>query len=112
MNRALVVAVPLALLCSLTAQAAPIYVDNQTLWSIHELAFSAPDDDNWGNNPLTDEVLDSGVRLKIAGPAPGYSDVRLTNENGASCVLRAVKFKANQNWRITDDDLLDCQAGY
>jgi hypothetical protein len=112
MNRAPLVALTLALLGSLTAQAAPIYVDNQTLWSIHELAFSAPDEDNWSSNPLTDDVLDSGVRLKIAGPAPGYSDVRLTNENGASCVLRAIKFKANINWRISDDDLLDCQAGY
>ncbi|MCU1716381.1 hypothetical protein [Pseudomonas sp. 5P_3.1_Bac2] len=111
MNRVLTVALTLGLLSSLTAQAAPVYVDNQTLWSIHELYFSAPDEESWGENPLIDNVLDSGTRLKIAGPAPGYRDVRLVNENGASCVLRGIRFKAEQNWRITDDDLLDCQAG-
>ena len=90
-----------------------VTVRNDSLWEIHQLYLSSVDEEEWGPDQLGEQIIDAqGGSFKLSGvPCDSY-DVRLVDEDGDECVVREVELCAgNETWKITDEDLLACQAG-
>ena len=94
-----------------SAASSKVKIINKSAWDIHELYLSSVDDDEWGPDQLGAEVIESGGSFTLTGiPCDAY-DVRLVDEDGDQCVVGGVGLCGDrENWVITNDDLLECQA--
>jgi len=103
-----------ALLVPVTAQAAgnTVVIKNKSDWELHQFFLSPVDTDKWGPDQLGDHVISTGGTFTLSGiPCDSY-DVRLVDEDGDECVVPGVDICDGQaGWIITNDDLLDCEAG-
>lgn len=106
-------------LLGLLAFAAPAFADsnskitlkNKSNWAIHELYFSATDEDEWGPDQLGKQTIENGESFTLTGIPCDTYDVRLVDEDGDECVVESVAVCADrESWKITDRDLLKCQA--
>jgi hypothetical protein len=88
-----------------------VEIENASLWDIHQLFLSPVSDEEWGPDQLGKQIIASGETYRLTDiPCDDY-DVRLVDEDGDVCVVRAVALCGDRDtWRITDDDLLSCQV--
>jgi hypothetical protein len=89
-----------------------VTIRNDSDWEIHQLYVSSTDENEWGDDQLGDEIIDShGGRFQLHGiPCDSY-DVQLIDEDGDVCVVSEVLLCADRDmWRINNDDLLTCQV--
>ncbi len=89
-----------------------VNIVNHSDWSIYELYVSSADSEEWGDDQLGSEVIESGGGsfLLHSIPCDDY-DVRLVDEDGDECVVSGVALCAdNDDWVISNDDLLSCQV--
>jgi len=88
-----------------------ITIKNRSSWDIHQLFLSSVDDNDWGPDQLGRHIIESGGEFVLRGvPCDAY-DVRLVDEDGDVCIVGGVPLCADRDvWRITNDDLLACQA--
>jgi len=117
MKKALVIAVAAILLgtgglASAGKFDSVVKIRNDSDWAIHHLFVSSEDDNEWGEDQLGDDVIEAnGGSFRLHSiPCDSY-DVRLVDEDGDECVVSGVPLCAdNDDWRITNDDLLTCQV--
>jgi hypothetical protein len=88
-----------------------VAIENRSLWDIHQLYLSPVSDEEWGPDQLGAQIIASGETYRLSDiPCDDY-DVRLVDEDGDVCIVRAVALCGGRDtWTITDDDLLSCQV--
>lgn len=97
------------LLSAGAASALSLTIENKTDWEIHELYFSEVDSDEWGPDQLGDDVIEKGGQFTLTKIAKGEYDVRIVDEDGDSCDVTGVDFRASEHFALTNKLLLGCQ---
>lgn len=117
MNTMLRSALAVALVAGITAPAAAEKSDskitllNHSHWAIHELYFAPSDSREWGEDQLGKHTIETGGSFTLTGIPCDKYDVRLVDEDGDECVVEDVAVCADrESWKISDKDLLGCQA--
>lgn len=97
--------------CSLnnSAFALSLALENQSKWEIHELYFAPINETTWGEDQLGDNVIQVGGTFTLTKIAKDDYDVKIVDEDGDSCVIEDVDFRASEHFVITDKILLGCQ---
>jgi hypothetical protein len=88
-----------------------VKIINGSSWDVHHLFLSPVSDEAWGADQLRDNIIQSGEAFTITGiPCDSY-DVKVVDEDGDECVIEEVDLcNADKYWKITDDDLLECEG--
>ncbi len=84
---------------------------NLTHGRISEFYLAAPGTTNWGPNQAKndkDGVVDPDERLRITGVQSGSYDIKLTDLDGRTCMVKNVKVEAGQIFSIDEKDLTAC----
>jgi hypothetical protein len=93
------------------AQDRPTRFWNLTHGRISELYLAAPGTTDWGPNQAKndkDGVVDPDERLRITGIKSGTFDVKFTDLDGRTCMVRGVKVEVGQIFSIDEKDLTGC----
>jgi hypothetical protein len=103
----------LAAVCAATVGAERLRFWNLTAVTISKLYLAPAGTDKWGpdqcqNDP--DGAVDSDERLSLKGIEPGRYDVKLTDKNGRTCIVRNVDVKGGRPYAfsIEENDLKGC----
>ncbi|PYQ29880.1 MAG: hypothetical protein DMF56_09135 [Acidobacteria bacterium] len=103
----------LALLVSLPLVAAPkssVKIINGSKWDIHHLFVSAASENHWGKDQLGDNIIQAGESFTLNNiPCDDY-DVKVVDEDGDECVVENVHLCSDHYWKLTDDELLNCEG--
>lgn len=93
------------------AKKSDVTVNNESEWAINHFYLSPIDEEEWGPDQLGDEVIGSGESFTLTNvPCDSY-DVKLIDEDGDECVVSEVDIcGSDDEWVITDDDLLECEG--
>jgi hypothetical protein len=84
---------------------------NESKWSIQQLYFAPIDSDRWGPDQLSHNVVRTGGSFSLTGIRCDKYDTKLVDEDGDECIVRNIALCASDKiWRISDKDLLKCQA--
>ena len=103
----------LALAVSVPLFAAPkssVKIINGSKWDVHHLFISPASQDHWGPDQLEDNIIQAGASFTINGIPCDEYDVKVVDEDGDECVIEAVKLCSDHYWKITDEDLLECEG--
>ncbi|GHV94906.1 hypothetical protein AGMMS50293_12260 [Spirochaetia bacterium] len=96
----------LGLIVFSAAAAGPVVtVINETGYDIYFLYFSPSDSDEWGEDLLGDEILESGFSFDITLPAGGKWDVLAEDEDGDSYTIMGISIQGYQTIIIDEDAL-------
>lgn len=82
---------------------------NQTGWDIHEIYMSPSSQDDWGDDYLGSEILETGDSLTVTDVASGQWDLRIVDMDGDECMLTDVHITASESVSISAEDLVGCQ---
>jgi hypothetical protein len=109
-------AVAVVFMCALAApaiaQTATVKVINQSNWEIHHMYLSTSADTEWGPDQLEDSILAKGDSITLTTIPCDVYDVLVVDEDADECMIEAVDLCAdNSFWKITDKNLLACEAG-
>ena len=110
MNRVISLGLAACALFSLPVMAAEVEVTNESSWEIHEIYFSPSSQDDWGEDHLGKQILETGMSLVLTDVSSGRWDIRLVDEDSDVCVLEDVHITDSETWVVTDEDLLACQS--
>lgn len=111
MRHAVVALLLLAVFTAASAASSKVKIVNKSSWDIHELYLSSVDDDEWGPDQLGQHVIESGGSFTLTGIPCDEYDIQLVDEDGDQCVVGGVGLCGDrENWVITNNDLLQCQA--
>jgi hypothetical protein len=96
---------------ALAQKRASVKITNRSDWEIHHLFLSVTSEDAWGPDQLGEEVIGTGDSFTLTNiPCDSY-DVKLVDEDGDECVVEDVDIcGSDEGWKITNDDLLACEA--
>lgn len=93
------------------ADTATVRILNKTSWDIHHFFMSPSDVAEWGPDQLGDHVLASGSSFTLTDIDCDLWDIRLVDEDGDECIVEQVALcDEDAVWKITDDDLLECEG--
>ncbi|HLH98790.1 MAG TPA: hypothetical protein VKW08_27075 [Xanthobacteraceae bacterium] len=101
----------LAAVSTAFAQGRPTRFWNLTGGRISEFYLAPPGTTNWGPNQAKndkDGVVDPDERVNITGVQSGTYDVKFTDKDGRTCVVRNVKVEVGQIFSIDEKDLTSC----
>ena len=93
------------------AQGRPPRFWNLTHGRISEFYLAPPGTTNWGPNQAKndkDGVVDPDERLNITGVTSGTYDVKFTDKDGRTCIVKNVKVEVGQIFSIDEKDLTSC----
>lgn len=111
MRTVLAAALVLASATAFAGNESAVTISNESSWEIHQFYLSPANQQAWGPDQLRDQVIATEATFTLQGIPCGEYDVRLVDEDGDECVVGAVPLCAdNDQWVISDDDLLACQA--
>lgn len=97
--------------CSTVALAdSKITLKNDSHWAIHELYFSAANQNEWGPDQFGKHTISTGQTFTLTGIPCDKYDVKLVDEDGDACVVEDVAVCSSDTWAISDQDLLHCQS--
>lgn len=108
----------LALVCGIlfaadanAARKSDVTVHNDSDFAILHFFLSSSADDEWGPDQLGDHVIKNGGSFTLTGIPCDEYDVKLVDEDGDECIVEAVDVCGEDDeWLITDEDLLDCEG--
>jgi len=103
----------LILAIALPTFAAPkssVKIINGSKWDIHHLFIAPASSDKWGPDQLEDNIIQSGQSFTINNIPCDEYDVKVVDEDGDECVIEAAKLCSDHYWKITDEDLLECEG--
>lgn len=93
------------------ADLATVKILNKSKWDIHHFYLSPADSDDWGPDQLGDDVLESGSSFTLTDIECDLWDIKVVDEDGDECEIRGVALcDEDAVWRITDDELLECEG--
>ena len=114
------VAVLALALCALAAlpahsnaqpQKAEFMIENKSDWDIYHLYLSSSDDDEWGPDQLSDNVLKSGASFTLHSIPCDTYDIKVVDHDGDECVIKGVPMcKDHTHWDLTNEVLLSCEG--
>lgn len=88
-----------------------VTVHNKSEFSIHHFFLSSSENEHWGPDQLGDDTINNGGKFTLTSIPCDEYDVKLVDEDGDECVVGAVDICGdNDDWVITDDDLLECEG--
>jgi hypothetical protein len=90
------------------AQTRTFTVNNDTRWTIEHVYVSPSGDPYWHEDQLGSKVLPPDYWFKMS-IVPGWYDVKLVDEDGDSCTLKGLDFRAGETWTMTDQLLALCE---
>jgi hypothetical protein len=94
-----------------TKKRSAVTVLNQSDWEIHYLYLSPTDENDWGPDQLSSEVIDTNDSFVLTDIPCDTYDVRIVDEDDDECIVRKVKLCGDsERWVITSRDLLACQV--
>ena len=92
-------------------QSATVKVINQSNWDIHHMFVSSSADEQWGIDHLGDEILTKGQSMTLTSVPCDVYDIKVVDEDGDECVIEQADLcRDNSFWKITDNDLLECEG--
>jgi hypothetical protein len=114
-NRIKLIASLVFLACAAPAMAgkgdSKIIVVNKSSWAIHQMYLSPTDDEDWGDDQLGHQVINTGETFTLSGVPCDKWDIRVVDEDGDECVIPNVGLCGDTDrWVINDKDLLGCQS--
>lgn len=110
MKKAFVLALAMTAGLSLPAFADnTIELINETGWDIHEIFMSPSSQDDWGDDYLGEEILETGDSLTLTDVSSGHWDLRIVDMDGDECVLSDVHITGSESVSISAEDLVGCQ---
>jgi hypothetical protein len=87
-----------------------VKVINQSKWDIHHMFVSPSEQEDWGPDQLEDQVIDAGANFTLNGIPCDVYDIKVVDEDGDECILEAVDICENSYWKITTQELLECEG--
>jgi hypothetical protein len=109
---------PILLLVWLVLPIAAWSADRMLFWNltgtkISKLYLAPAGTTKWGPDQCTndpDGSVDPDERLRLVGLAPGHYDVKLTDAEGRTCVVKNVTLEAGKAYAfsISESELKDC----
>lgn len=88
-----------------------VTVHNDSDFAIFHFFLSPSEEDQWGPDQLGDHVIKNGGSFTLTGVPCDEYDVKLVDEDGDECIVPAVDVCGEDDeWVITDDDLLECEG--
>jgi len=86
---------------------------NLTGTTITKLYLAPPGTANWGPDQCAndkDGSVDPDERLRLAGVTPGQYDVKLTDANGRTCLVKGVTLQGGKAYAfsLSEAELTDC----
>jgi hypothetical protein len=88
-----------------------VTVHNDSDFAIFHFFLSSSAEDEWGPDQLGDHVIKNGGSFTLTSIPCDEYDVKLVDEDGDECVVEAVDVCGDDDeWLITDEDLLDCEG--
>jgi hypothetical protein len=93
------------------ADTATVRILNKSKWDIHHFYLSSTDTEDWGPDQLGDDVLESGSSFTLTDIECDMWDIKVVDEDGDECEIRNVALcDEDAVWKITDDELLECEG--
>jgi hypothetical protein len=93
------------------AQERPTRLWNLTHGRLSEVYLAAVGTTDWGPNQAKndkDGVVDPDERLRITGINSGSYDLKVTDLDGRTCMVKGVKVEVGQIFSIDEKDLTGC----
>ncbi|TNE29836.1 MAG: hypothetical protein EP346_05165 [Bacteroidetes bacterium] len=84
-------------------------IHNDSDYSIYYLYLSNSDSQDWGEDRLGDDVLESGGSYSTLVYPSNY-DIKMIDEDDDVCVTNNVNIRNDIDWRFGNEELLDCQG--
>ena len=89
---------------------ANVVVSNQSSFDIHNLYMSSSSDPEWGPDQLGELILGTGTTFTLTDIECDTYDIKIVDEDGDSCVIKAVPMCEDTSvWSIDDASLIGCQ---
>jgi hypothetical protein len=86
-------------------------ISNSSNWAIHEVYISSCGDRYWRQDRLgAHAVMHSGDSYVLHNVDGGCYDVKLVDEDGDVCVINKVRINGDEEWEVTDRNLLNCES--
>ncbi|MBI2569134.1 MAG: hypothetical protein HYV63_19115 [Candidatus Schekmanbacteria bacterium] len=93
------------------AAGAAVTLTNSSDWQLDHLYLSGDEKDTWGPDLLGDELVAAGGTAKLADVACAPHDVKIVDNAGKECVLKAVDVCGKENkWELTKEAVAACAA--
>jgi hypothetical protein len=93
------------------AESASVRILNKSKWDIHHFYLSSTDSEEWGPDQLGEDVLESGSSFTLTDIECDLWDIKVVDEDGDECEIRGVALcDEDAVWKITDDELLECEG--
>ncbi|MFA6958851.1 MAG: hypothetical protein WC538_23515 [Thermoanaerobaculia bacterium] len=93
------------------AETASVRILNKSKWDIHHFYLSSTDTEEWGPDQLGEDVLESGSSFTLTDIECDIWDIKVVDEDGDECEIRGVALcDEDAIWKITDDELLECEG--
>lgn len=84
-------------------------VVNNSNYAIHKLYISSSDGYDCGPDLLRLGVLEpNGGLFILTGISPGRYNIRVVDEGGDSCAVRAVRIFGNSTWNVRNSEVVRC----
>lgn len=109
MKKRLALALALSASLSFPAFGHTIKLVNQTGWDIYAIFMSPTSQDDWGDDYLGDEILETGDSLTLTDVSSGKRDLRIVDQDGDECVVTDIHITASETVKISGEDLVGCQ---
>ena len=110
MKRLALFACILAIALPTFAAGSKVKVINASKWDIHHMFVSPAASDKWGPDQLEDNIIQAGATFTINGIPCDEYDIKVVDEDGDECIIEAVRLCSDHYWKITDDELLECEG--
>jgi len=84
---------------------------NKSDWEIHHMYLSPAESEEWGEDQLGEATIPSGGAYTLTGiPTGATYDFKIIDEEGDECVIEGIEIRGSDKVKITNKDLLECQA--
>ena len=87
-----------------------VQIHNTSAWNIHELYISPTSTEEWGDDLLGDQIVQTGQYAELGDVPCNDYDVRIVDEDGDVCIVSEVALCDDAAYTLDDEDLLTCEA--
>ena len=88
-------------------------ISNASNWAIHEVYISPCGNRYWGQDRLgSSAIMRSGDSYVLHNVGGGCYDVKLVDEDGDVCVINRVNIGGDEEWEVTNQNLLKCEGNH
>jgi hypothetical protein len=94
---------------SVPASAFEFVVVNEASFSVlHKLYIAPAETKNWSDEKLQNQTIAQNGRFTLRDVAKGVYDVKVTDDDGDTCVFPNISVDQNTEWKLTDTMMHTC----